>query len=85
MARADDLRQRQRRGAAAEGVSCRINEGPPPRPDPAFQLTYLGPGVAEVEGVGLFTNGTTAGVEADVAEAYRDQPEWRVSPFARGS
>lgn len=71
-------RQPDRRGPAAEGITFRINEGPPPRRPEPFSLTYLGEGVVSVRGIGNFAHGTRAAVDAETAARYRDHAEWRV-------
>lgn len=68
------------RGAAAEAIGFRLNEGPVgARPLP-FRITYLGDGVVTVPGVGLFSRHTRAGAPADVAARLRPDPAWRVEP-----
>ena len=69
---------RPARGAAAESVSFRINEGPRARPAKPFTLTYLGEGVVSVPQVGNFTRGTKAEVGAAVARAYEGLADWQV-------
>lgn len=72
------------RGAAAEGVGFRINEGPRrPRRLP-FTARYLGDGVVSVEGVGLFTRWTRAEVDAETAARLAADPRWEVAPVAGG-
>lgn len=73
------------RGAAAEAIGFRLNEGPVgARPLP-FRITYLGDGVVTVPGVGLFSRHTRAGAPADVAARLRADPAWRVEPDAGAS
>ena len=67
------------RAGAVEGIRWFFSEerpaGPPPKP---FFLTYLGPGVVEIPGVGAFQDGTTAEVDRAVADAHRGLACWRV-------
>lgn len=71
-------KKRPNRGAAAESVGFRINEGPPRAPRKPFRITYLGDGVATVDGIGLFTRGTSAEATRSQAERYRGLPDWEV-------
>ncbi len=41
-----------------------------------YRLTYLGEGVVQVEGAGLFQLYTTAYVGEDVALPYKDNKDW---------
>ena len=66
------------RGPAAEAVGFRINEGPPQGPRLAHTLTWLGEGVVEVPGVGVFARDVTAWVSPELAARYAGQPGWRV-------
>jgi hypothetical protein len=70
------------RGAAAEAVGFRINEGPRrPRRLP-FMARYVGEGVVSVEGVGLFARWTRAEVDADTAARLAQDPRWEIEPSA---
>ncbi|GIW72030.1 MAG: hypothetical protein KatS3mg102_1572 [Planctomycetota bacterium] len=73
------MRPPSNRAGFVQGVRWYFAEerpgGPPPKP---FLLTYLGSGVEEVPGVGLFQHGTTAAVDRAVAERYRDRAGWQV-------
>ncbi|MCO5165417.1 MAG: hypothetical protein M9894_03495 [Planctomycetes bacterium] len=67
-------------GPAAEAVGLRINEGPRrPRSLP-FAATYLGEGVVDLPGVGLFARWTRAEVDAATADRLRGDPAWEVRP-----
>lgn len=68
------------RGAAAEAVGFRINEGPRRPPRLPFTARYLGDGVVSVEGVGLFSRWTRAEVDADTAARLAKDPCWEVRP-----
>lgn len=68
------------RGVPAEGISWRLGEDRPCAPDLPFRLTYVGEGVVSVPGLGNFARGTTASVNAKVAERYRGLPDWAVEP-----
>lgn len=66
------------RGAAAEAVSIRINEGPLRRRSRPFAVTYLGEGVVALDGVGVFAKHVTAEVDAATAAKLSGDPSWRV-------
>jgi hypothetical protein len=71
------------RAGAVEGIRWFFSdERPKPRPPKPFWLTYTGDDVVTVPGVGLFQNGTTAEVDADVAARYGVTPGWAVQPRA---
>ena len=70
--------KRKVRGAVAEGVGFRLNEGPlRPRALP-FTATYLGEGVVTLEGFGTFARFTRGGVDAATAARLAGDPAWEV-------
>lgn len=69
---------RPQRGPAAEAVGFRLNEGPPRGRRPTHTLTWLGEGVVEVPGVGVFARDVTAWVSSELAARYAGLPGWRV-------
>lgn len=72
--------KRKVRGAVAEGVGFRLNEGPlRPRPLP-FTATYLGDGVVTLDGFGTFARFTKAEVDAPTAARLEGDPAWLIAP-----
>lgn len=72
------MRKPTNRAGAVEGVSLRFSFERPRPPLKPFLATYVGDDVAQVDGVGLFQNGTTAEVDREVAAKLRGQPDWFV-------
>ena len=75
------MKKQSQRAGAIEGLVVRFAEGGPRSgPPKPLLLTYMGAGVEEVPGLGVFQHGTVAAADAADVALHQGQRDWRVEP-----
>ena len=75
------MKKPSQRAGAVEGLVLRFAEGGPRSgPPKPLLITYLGTGVEEVSGLGVFQHGTVAAADSAEVALHLGSQDWRIEP-----